>query len=87
MASGSQSAGIPLNLLRRCRAVISRRTDDAGRPVWLAELPDLPSCRATGSSRVEALDRVRELAERSGGGDRLRSRRDGLRGRYALRSL
>ncbi len=83
MAAGSQCSDIPLSLLRRCRAVISRRTDSAGRPVWLAELPDLPSCRATGSSRVEALDRVRELAERRASGDRL----DGLRGRYALRSL
>ncbi len=86
-AAGSQCSGIPLNLLRRCRAVISRRTDDSGRAVWLAELPDLPSCRATGSSRIEALDRVRELAERGGGGDRRRERRDGLRGQYALRSL
>jgi predicted RNase H-like HicB family nuclease len=30
----------------------------------VAEIPDLPFCRATGSSRIEALDRVREMAAR-----------------------
>lgn len=67
MAAGLQQAGIPLSLLRRCRAVISRMTDEAGKAVWVAEIPDLPSCRATGSSRIEALDRVREMAERRSG--------------------
>ncbi|HXV04772.1 MAG TPA: type II toxin-antitoxin system HicB family antitoxin [Solirubrobacterales bacterium] len=67
MAVGLQQAGIPLSLLKRCRAVISRMTDEAGQAVWVAEIPDLPSCRATGSSRVEALDRVREMAERRSG--------------------
>lgn len=64
MAVGSRQAGIPLSLLRCCRAVISRMTEESGRAVWVAEMPDLPSCRATGSSRMEALDRVREMAER-----------------------
>lgn len=41
-------------------------TDPSGKPVWVAEIPDLPSCRATGSSRIEALDRVREMAEDRG---------------------
>lgn len=73
MAVGLQQAGIPLNLLRRCRAVISRMTDESGRPMWVAEIPDLPSCRATGSSRIEALDRVREMAERGGRLPRMRT--------------
>jgi predicted RNase H-like HicB family nuclease len=64
MAVGSQYSGIPISLLRRCRAVISRTADPSGRSVWVAEIPDLPSCRATGSSRMEALDRVREMAAR-----------------------
>jgi predicted RNase H-like HicB family nuclease len=59
-----QQTGIPLTLLRRCRAVISRMAEETGEAVWVAEIPDLPSCRATGSSRMEALDRVREMAER-----------------------
>lgn len=65
MAVGLQQAGISLSLLKRCRAVISRMTDESGTAVWVAEIPDLPSCRATGSSRIEALDRVREMAERA----------------------
>jgi hypothetical protein len=73
MAVGLQQAGIPLSLLRRCRAVISRMTDESGRPMWVAEIPDLPSCRATGSSRIEALDRVREMAERGGRSPRMRA--------------
>lgn len=66
--NGPQRSGIPLSLLRCCRAVISRMADTSGRPVWVAEIPDLPSCRATGSSRIEALDRVRRMAERSSNG-------------------
>jgi hypothetical protein len=91
MAVGLQQAGIPLSLLRRCRAVISRMTDEAGKAVWVAEIPDLPSCRATGSSRIEALDRVREIAERRSGdgGIRRRSaerrRADGIRPGLAAR--
>lgn len=64
MATGPQCSRIPVSLLRRCRAVISRRADTSGRAVWVAEIPDLPFCRATGSSRIEALDRVREMAGR-----------------------
>lgn len=62
--NGPQRSGIPLSLLRCCRAVISRMADTSGKAVWVAEIPDLPSCRATGSSRIEALDRVRQMAER-----------------------
>lgn len=71
MAMRPQHSGIPLSLLRRCRAVISRNTDasdTSGKAAWVAEIPDLPFCRATGSSRIEALDRVREMAERRRGG-------------------
>jgi hypothetical protein len=64
MKAGRKYAGIPVSLLRRCRTVLSRRTDDSGKVVWIAEIPDAPWCSATGSSRVEALDRVREMADR-----------------------
>jgi len=50
-----------VTLLRHARTVLSRGTDRAGKVVWVAEVPDMPWCRATGSSRVEALDRVREM--------------------------
>ncbi|HEX5763312.1 MAG TPA: hypothetical protein VFY04_09350 [Solirubrobacterales bacterium] len=63
MATASSSA-IPLTLLRHTRTVLSRKTDPAGKAVWVAEVPDMPWCRATGSSRVEALDRVREMGRR-----------------------
>jgi hypothetical protein len=64
MTSGRKYAGIPVSLLRRCRTVLSRQTDGSGKVVWIAEIPNAPWCNATGSSRVEALDRVREMAER-----------------------
>lgn len=63
MATAS-SSGIPVTLLRHARTVLSRKTDPAGKVVWVAEVPDIPWCRATGSSRVEALDRVREMGRR-----------------------
>lgn len=72
MATRPQSSGIPVSLLRRCRAVISRKTDPSGRSVWVAEMPDQPFCRATGSSRMEALDRVHQMAERRGDDGRIR---------------
>jgi hypothetical protein len=84
MATRPQCSGIPVGLLRCCRAVISRKTDPSGKAVWVAEMPDLPFCRATGSSRMEALDRVRRMAEREGdaGGIRrgLPSERPGVAG-------
>lgn len=63
MAVGNRS-GIPVTLLRHCRTVLSRKTDPGGKVVWVAEVPGMPWCRATGSSRIEALDRVREMGER-----------------------
>jgi len=73
MATGSYS-GIPVTLLRHCRTVLSRKTDQRGKVVWVAEVPDMPWCRATGSSRIEALDRVREMGERSRDEARIRRR-------------
>ena len=56
--------GIPVTLLRHYRTVLSRKTDPRGKVTWIAEVPDMPWCRSTGSSRIEALDRVREMGER-----------------------
>lgn len=73
MATAASSSGIPVTLLRHARTVLSRKTDPAGKVVWVAEVPDIPWCKATGSSRIEALDRVREMGRRK--------RDDGLRRR------
>jgi len=73
MASGNYS-GIPVTLLRHCRTVLSRKAEPDGKVMWVAEVPDLPWCRATGSSRIEALDRVREMGERRKDDERLRRR-------------
>lgn len=73
MATGS-SSGIPVTLLRHARTVLSRKTDPAGKVVWVAEVPDMPWCKATGSSRVEALDRVREMGRRKSDDGRNRRR-------------
>lgn len=64
MTTRRSYSAIPVSLLRRCRMVLSRGTDAAGRVIWIAEIPSVPWCRATGSSRIEALDRVRKIAER-----------------------
>jgi hypothetical protein len=73
MASGTYS-GIPVTLLRHCRTVLSRKTEPDGKAMWIAEVPDTPWCRATGSSRIEALDRVRAMGERRKDDERLRRR-------------
>jgi len=60
----SQLGGIALSLLRRCRTVLSRESDASGKVVWVAAIPDFPGYRATGPSRIEALDRLRQMAKR-----------------------
>jgi hypothetical protein len=73
METGSYS-GISMTLLRQCHTVLSRKVDSRGKVVWVAEVPDMPSCRATGSSRIEALDRVREISRRRRDDERIRRR-------------
>lgn len=74
MATAASSSGIPVTLLRHARTVLSRKTDPAGKVVWVAEVPDMPWCKATGSSRIEALDRVREMGRRKRDDGALRRR-------------
>lgn len=69
-ARKGRSQGIPLSLLRRSRATLYRGRDEAGKPAWVAELLDMPGRRATGASRAEALDRVREMFAERGAGPR-----------------
>lgn len=55
-------SGISLGALRRSRTVLSRETDaSTGHSTWIAEMSGT-GFRASGSSRTEALRRVREEA-------------------------
>jgi hypothetical protein len=76
---------MPVSMLRHYRTVLSRERDSSGGAVWAATVTDMPGCRATGSSRIEALDRVREMAERRSENGGLR--RQGGEGIVTLLSL
>jgi len=65
MAVGTYYSGISLNLLRQHRTALSRERDAAGRATWTASVVGMPGYRATGSTRVEALERVRETLSKS----------------------
>jgi hypothetical protein len=54
-------SGISLALLRGYRTILLRRTDAEGRATWSAEVAGMPGFRATGVTRTEALNRVKEL--------------------------
>lgn len=65
-AGRGRYSGIPLNLLRRYRTTLSRQADAAGTTSWTARVVGIPGCEGTGSSRTEALHRVREMASSNG---------------------
>jgi hypothetical protein len=53
---------IPLNFVLQYRTALSRQTDLSGTVSWTARLLGMPRIEATGSTRAEALQRVREMA-------------------------
>lgn len=59
---GRRYSRISLNLLREYRTVLSRRTDEDGQTRWTAKLFDVPGWEASGTTRTEALRRVREMS-------------------------
>jgi len=52
-------SGISLNRLLQSRVVLSRGTDTSGTTIWVAQSGDR---KAVGRTRIEALDRVREMS-------------------------
>lgn len=57
---------IPLDFVRQYRTVLSRQTDVSGRTSWTARVVGMPRFEADGSTRTEALRRVREMAAAKG---------------------
>lgn len=53
-------SGISLNRLLKSRVVLSRGIDSSGSTVWVAESSGR---KAIGRTRIEALDRVREMSK------------------------
>lgn len=71
MRLGERYSGISIDRLRHSRIVLSRAADPSGGTVWVAESAGR---RATGSSRIEALDRVREMSGERRSDGRVRRR-------------
>ena len=56
--------GLPPMMLRRpYRTSLRRELRVDGSTVWIAEVVDMPWCRGTGSSRMEALRAVRAMMQ------------------------
>lgn len=65
MSGRGRYSSISLDLLLRYRTVLSRRTD-AGATSWTAKVVGMPWFEASGSTRTEALRRVREMSASRG---------------------
>lgn len=61
MPSHTRYSGISLDLLRKYRTVLVRRSDAEGNMSWSAEVAGMPDIRATGTTRIEALNRVQAI--------------------------
>jgi hypothetical protein len=66
MIKRDRYSSISLDLLLQYRTVLSRRTDEEGTTSWTAKVVGMPWCEASGSTRTEALRRVREMAGAKG---------------------
>lgn len=66
MTRRDRYSSISLDLLLRYRTVLSRRTDAAGTTSWTAKVVGMPWFEASGSTRTEALRRVREMSTSRG---------------------
>jgi hypothetical protein len=64
MGAGRQYSGISLNRLFQARVALSRGTDASGGTVWVAESS---GHKAVGRTRIEALDRIREMSGAAAG--------------------
>ena len=71
MGSGERYSGISISRLLDSRVVLSRAAGSGGDSAWVAESGGR---RATGSSRIEALDRVRMMGKERRSDGRVRRR-------------
>jgi hypothetical protein len=63
---GRRYSRVPLDFVLQYRAVLARRTDGDGATGWTARIVGMPRLEASGTTRMEALRRVREMAAGKG---------------------